>query len=208
MALPEKFSHNQDHPQVYTPQQAKKYHYTPQIAKQLTRDAMYKDLGLGADTEVAKTSPLFDPRQFALPSAPTKESNPVFDIPILGPALDLLDTPRAGIVSAIKEFGDIFDDEESFSLGDWWEQTGDNIFMGEVLRDWGVDLPGPLDFALGLTLDIAFDPLTYLLPLGALSRVATKPQMVKHLKDAANAAKYGKLRMQLKQQEWRMLLHE
>ena len=194
MALPEKFSHNQDHPQVYTPQQAKKYHYTPQIAKQLTRDAMYKDLGLGADTEVAKTSPLFDPRQFALPSAPTKESNPVFDIPILGPALDLLDTPRAGIVSAIKEFGDIFDDEESFSLGDWWEQTGDNIFMGEVLRDWGVDLPGPLDFALGLTLDIAFDPLTYLLPLGAWARVATKPQMVKHLKDAANAAKYGKVK--------------
>ena len=179
MALPKK---------PFKPQDIKPFVYTPQVAKQLTRDAMYQDLGLGADTEVAKTSPVFDPREYLLPSAPTKESNPVFDIPILGPALDLLDTPGAAIRSGIKEFGDIFQDDESFSLGDWWKQTGDNIFMGDILRDWGVDLPGPLDFALGLTLDIAFDPLTYLLPLGAWARVATKPQMLKHLKDAARIA--------------------
>jgi len=100
--------------------------------------------------------------------------NPIFNIPILGPALDLIDTPRAAIVSGLKEIGDIFDGDESFSARDWWRQTDDNIFMGEVLRDWGVDLPGPLDFALGLTLDIAFDPLTYMLPLGPWARMANK----------------------------------
>jgi hypothetical protein len=129
---------------------------------------MYKGLGLGADTEVAKTSPIpanaFNPwGRVTRPDVPEREENAIFNIPILGPVLDLLDTPGAIIRSTVKEIGDIFAEDESFSIGDWWQQAGDNMFMGEVLRDWGVDLPGPLDFALGLTLDIAFDPLTYLL---------------------------------------------
>lgn len=114
--------------------------------------------------------------------------NPIFNIPILGPALDLIDTPRAAIVSGLKEIGDIFDGDESFSARDWWRQTDDNIFMGEVLRDWGVDLPGPLDFALGLTLDIAFDPLTYMLPLGPWARMANKRKVMDNFLGAAETA--------------------
>lgn len=129
-----------------------------------------------------------------MPPLPVREDkgNPIFNIPILGPALDFIDTPRAAIVSGLKEFGDIFDDDESFSVSDWWEQTGDNIFMGEVLRDWGVDLPGPLDFALGLTLDIAFDPLTYMLPLGAWARMANKKRVIDNFLGAAQTAAKAK----------------
>ena len=153
-------------PFKYNAQNIKKALITPQLTKKLlNRNDMYKGLGLGADTEVAKTSPIpantFNPwGRVARPDVPEREENAIFNIPILGPALDLLDTPGAMIRSAVKEIGDIFAEDESFSIGEWWKQAGDNIFMGEVLRDWGVDLPGPLDFALGLTLDIAFDPLT------------------------------------------------
>ena len=187
-------------PFKYNPQNIKKGVITPQLTKKLlNRNDMYKGLGLGADTEVAKTSPIpantFNPwGRVARPDVPEREENAIFNIPILGRGLDLLDTPGAMIRSAVKEIGDIFAEDESFSIGEWWKQAGDNIFMGEVLRDWGVDLPGPLDFALGLTLDIAFDPLTYMLPLGAWARVATKPQMLKHLTDVATAARYGKVK--------------
>ena len=187
-------------PFKYNPQNIKKGVITPQLTKKLlNRNDMYKGLGLGADTEVAKTSPIpantFNPwGRVTRPDVPEREENAIFNIPILGPALDLLDTPGAIVRSTVKEIGDIFAEDESFSIGEWWKQAGDNIFMGEVLRDWGVDLPGPLDFALGLTLDIAFDPLTYMLPLGAWARVATKPQMLKHLTDVATAARFGKVK--------------
>ena len=78
----------------------------------------------------------------------------------LGDLIKVIDLPRAAIVSAIKEGGDLLQGELP-SIVDWWNQTGDNILMGEVLRDWNVDLPGPLDFVVGLGLDIALDPLTY-----------------------------------------------
>ena len=83
---------------------------------------------------------------------PEKAGNGLFDIPILGQIIDTLDTARAGIVSGVKEVGDIFDSDNSFSVTEWYDQTKDNIMMGEVLRDWDVDLPGPLDFVVGLNL--------------------------------------------------------
>ena len=104
--------------------------------------------------------------------APVKEGGGIFDVPVLGPLIDVLDTPRAMIVSAIKEFGDIGKDDQSFSISEWFNQSRDNMMMGEVLRDWGVDPGGFGGFALGLGLDVALDPLTYLAGAGLLARGA------------------------------------
>ncbi len=122
----------------------------------------------------------------ASPSQAGEDENG-FDVPILGDVLRLIDKPRAGIVSGIKEIGDIFDSDNSFSVGEWWNQTNDNIMMGEVLRDWDVDLPGPLDFVVGLGLDIALDPLTYMAGAGLAARAAKADDVVKALQGAAKA---------------------
>ena len=119
---------------------------------------------------------------------PEKAGNGLFDIPILGPIIDTLDTARAGIVSGVKEIGDIFDSDNSFSVKDWYEQTQSNIMMGEVLRDWDVDLPGPLDFVVGLGLDIALDPLTYLAGAGLLIRGTKTADIALGLKKLADAS--------------------
>jgi len=96
-----------------------------------------------------------------IPEAPEPEPGPFEFAGPLGKFIDLIDTPRAAIVSTIKEVGDLFTGE-GFSPVDWWKQTEDNLFMQDVMRDWGVDLPGPLDMVVGLGFDIAFDPITYM----------------------------------------------
>ena len=111
----------------------------------------------------------------------------VFDIPVLGPVLDILDTPRSVIVSTIKEVGDIFGEGDA-SLSDWFNQSRDNIMAGEVLRDWGVDLPGPLDFVVGLGLDIALDPLTYVAGAGLVARAARLGDVAGNLSQGIRAA--------------------
>ena len=114
--------------------------------------------------------------------------NSIFDIPVLGPVLDVLDTPRAALVSTIQEVGDIFGDGDA-SLSQWWSQTRDHISAQEVLRDWNVDLPGPLDFVVGLGLDIALDPLTYAFGAGvALRSLRSGPQLIDTALDAARVA--------------------
>jgi len=121
---------------------------------------------------------------------PQKQSN-VFDIPVIGPLIDLIDTPRAAIVSTIKEVGDLFAGD-GFSVTDWWSQTDNNMMMGEVLRDWGVELGGPWDFALGLGLDIALDPLTYLLGGAVAARYANTDDVANALFRAGDAAEKAK----------------
>jgi len=114
--------------------------------------------------------------------------NSIFDIPVLGPILDVLDTPRAALVSTVQEVGDIFGDGDA-SLSQWWSQTRDHISAQEVLRDWNVDLPGPLDFVVGLGLDIALDPLTYAFGAGvALRGLRGGTQLVDTALDAARVA--------------------
>ncbi len=106
---------------------------------------------------------------------------------LLGDVIDIIDTPRAIVVSTIKETGDLFSGK-GFNFGEWYNQVDDNIMMGEVLRDWGVDLPGPLDFALGLGLDIALDPLTYAFGLGVAARAANPARYAAKLSSAADKA--------------------
>ena len=117
-----------------------------------------------------------------LPQAPEPEPGPFEFAGPLGKFIDLIDTPRAAIVSTIKEAGDLLRGD-GFSPVDWWKQTGDNMFMQEVLRDWGMDLPGPLDTIIGLGFDIAFDPITYATGgIGAAGRAGmTVPRLVKNL---------------------------
>ena len=105
----------------------------------------------------------------------------------LGDVIDVIDTPRAAIVSTVKETGDLLRGD-GFSFGDWWNQTSDNMMMGEVFRDWGVDLPGPLDFIVGIGFDIALDPLTYLTGGAAAARQLTGRQVATALTRASKAA--------------------
>tara|TARA_R100001594_G_scaffold74945_1_gene109709 strand:- start:23 stop:4336 length:4314 start_codon:yes stop_codon:yes gene_type:complete len=105
-----------------------------------------------------------------------------------GKFIDIIDTPRAAIASTVQEIVDVFQGE-GFSGSDWWKQTKDNHLFGEIMRDIGVDLPGPLDFALGMGLDIAFDPLTYAGGAGVAARLAKADDVVAALRKAQAAAK-------------------
>ena len=105
----------------------------------------------------------------------------------LGDVIGIIDTPRAFVVSTVKETGDLLRGD-GFDFGDWWNQTADNMMMGEVFRDWGVDLPGPLDFIVGIGFDIALDPLTYLTGGAAAARQLTGKQVATAFTQAAKAA--------------------
>ena len=107
---------------------------------------------------------------------------------VFGKLLDVIDTPRAMIASTVQEVVDVFQGE-GFSPSDWWKQTKDNHLFGEIMRDVGVDLPGPLDFILGTGLDIAFDPLTYAGGAGVAARLAKADDVVIALRKAEAAAK-------------------
>lgn len=81
-------------------------------------------------------------------------------------ALDVLDTPRAAIVSGIKEAQD-FVSGEGFSGSDWLQQTRDNIGFGDVM-------PSPtgnrwVDRGIGFLGDVLLDPLTYLAGAGVIA---------------------------------------
>ncbi len=96
----------------------------------------------------------------------------IFDVPILGDFISAVDKPRSFIVSTIKEIGDIFVDDQSFSLSEWWNQGQNHIMMGEIFRDWDIGPEGLEGFIFGLTFDIALDPLTYLAGAGLMARAA------------------------------------
>ena len=55
---------------------------------------------------------------------------------LLGDIIGIIDTPRAFFVSTIKETGDLIRGD-GFDLGDWWNQTADNMMMGEVNIEGG-----------------------------------------------------------------------
>ena len=100
-----------------------------------------------------------------------------------GKLIDILDFGGAAVRSAVKENIDLHtqllkgkNPFEGFftggkggaSVADWWKQTNDHMLMSEVLRETGIsDMLGiepgsKTEMALGLTLDIATDPIVYL----------------------------------------------
>ena len=110
-----------------------------------------------------------------------------------GKLIDVLDFGGAAFRSAVKENIDAWSQlakgknpfEGFFSGGkggaspvDWWQQTQDHMLMSEVLRETGIsDMLGiepgsKTEMALGLTLDVATDPIVYLTGgMGAVPRV-------------------------------------
>ena len=147
-----------------------------------TRQQILDAISGGSASPVARSAQVLTP-QF-------EPKEPSGDINFLGPLgdiIDIIDTPRAAIASTAQEIVDVFQGE-GFSPRDWWQQTSDNHLFGEVLRDSGVDLPGPLDFIAGLGLDIATDPLTYFAGAGVAARLARADDVVRALKVGANAA--------------------
>ena len=152
----------------------------PRPMKIPQRQNMMSQLGLNLNRSgKALPGPVIQPKE--------SSGNGLFDIPIVGPIIDMVDTPRAMIVSAIKEIGDIGKDDQSFSVGEWFQQSRDNMMMGEVLRDWDVDPGGWQGFALGLGLDVALDPLTYMAGAGLLARGAKAADVANALRKAAEA---------------------
>ena len=155
------------------------------------RDQMFEALSVSrADQRTAR-----DAAMAAYQGPELDGGNGLFDIPVLGQILDVVDTPRSMIVSTIKEVGDVFGEGDA-SLSDWWGQTRDHIFAGDVLRDWGVDLPGPLDFIVGFGLDVALDPLTYLAGAGLAARFANVDKVADGLRMAGASGKTGKASVQ------------
>ena len=168
-------------------------------ARPRTRAEMFEALGVSPSRQTAAEALTPEPIELKIPLR--MEQEPIILTPPkpkkgknkflsgLGDLIDIIDTPRAIIVSTIKETGDLFQGE-GFSASDWWNQTSDNMMMGEVLRDWGVDLPMPLQFTLGLGLDIALDPLTYL-TLGTAAARYANPKKVADALAAASAVSFN-----------------
>lgn len=96
---------------------------------------------------------------------------------LVQPAMGLLkaiDTPRAAVVSTLKEIGDLVDPDQQFSFTELYTQTRDGIGFGDVIQEWApglgeVELFGvkPLDNIAGFVGDVVFDPFTWL-TLGTL----------------------------------------
>jgi len=79
--------------------------------------------------------------------------------------LDVVDTPRAAVVSGLKETWDALDSGDA-SFGEWWQQTRDNYRFRDLMNDknafteergWNPWVGATIGF-IG---DIAADPLTY-----------------------------------------------
>jgi hypothetical protein len=102
--------------------------------------------------------------------------------------LGAIDTPRAAVMSGIKETTDALQGE-GFSLDDLVQQTKSHYGFGQYLEDEGGDrLPLNLKRALGLIGDIGLDPLTYV-TLG--SSAVAKSSLKGSLKAGASLADDG-----------------
>jgi hypothetical protein len=75
--------------------------------------------------------------------------------------LDFIDTPRATVVSGLKEATD-FLQGEGFSTDDFVSQASRNIGARELLDDLGISPPGKAAAVTGFVGDVLLDPLTYI----------------------------------------------
>ena len=85
-------------------------------------------------------------------------SNPIVKT-VMKP-LELLDYGRRGVISTVKEVGDLVTGNHA-SLSEWWQQTNDPTFgFGKIIpKSWQKNVW--LGRIVGLAGDIALDPLTY-----------------------------------------------
>jgi hypothetical protein len=162
----------------------------------LTAISSPKGIDLSPDSGHIDLSPDF--------SAPSGDSSNIWGIDVQVPAprpkggggflgpigklIDIVDTPRAALVSTAKEMTDLLQGE-GFSPTDWWNQTSDNYMVGQFMQDEGWGTGTAWDIAIGLPFDIALDPLTYLTGgAGAAARLGNWNKTSKALREAAKVA--------------------
>lgn len=118
--------------------------------------------------------------------------------------LRLIDKPRAGVVSVLKELQD-YSQGEGFSLGDLRNQFGRNVGFQEVLDDAGLG-GGWQRSALGFVGDVALDPLTYLtLGTAPVAKAAAKQGVLAAARTPAQAAADDALRVAVKSGSSKMI---
>ena len=88
--------------------------------------------------------------------------------------LDVVDTPRAVVTSALKETIDLFDDSEDASIAQFVTQARDNIGAGDLIADWDANIWAKR--GVGFLGEVLLDPFSYIgAPgAGALARGGSK----------------------------------
>lgn len=107
-------------------------------------------------------------------------------------AATILGTAQRGVVSTLKEAGDLVFAGEGASLNDWWKQTTDPTFgVGKLIKDaGGITGNKLLDNIIGFAGDVVTDPLTYV-TFGAATFAGRSGRLALATKaaEAANIAK-------------------
>lgn len=79
-----------------------------------------------------------------------------------GRVIDVVDTPRAAVVSAVNQLDQMHDKGEGFSWDEFWADSSRNIGFGELVERNFKDAPWAAKVAGGFVGDVGLDPLTYL----------------------------------------------
>ena len=114
----------------------------------------------------------------ATDQADTSKDNESF----LTRALNVLGKPKTAVVAGISR---LVDDERNFL-----KDLENNVGVADVLAkaDWFKDLPTPAKIAVGITGDIALDPLTYLMGSGVITKAGSVTGIADKLTDVARTA--------------------
>jgi len=76
--------------------------------------------------------------------------------------IDVVDTPRAAVVSAGEQLGKALSSDMDASWDEWWADTARNQGTGDIINEYAPDTARWAKLAGGLAGDVALDPLTYL----------------------------------------------
>lgn len=97
--------------------------------------------------------------------------------------LNVLGKPKTAVVAGVSR---LVDDERNFL-----KDLRNNVGTADVLAkaDWFKDLPTPVKIGIGITGDIALDPLTYIAPQSAISKIGGAAGLSRVAGEAAIAAK-------------------
>lgn len=104
----------------------------------------------------------------------------------IGSVLDVIDTPRAFVMSSVAQLEDIVSDGEDWDWSEWWKEGyNDNIGADDILREKAEEGDTSLGGAIGrsqwgsrlagLLGDVALDPLTYVGGAGLATKASTAP---------------------------------
>lgn len=78
-----------------------------------------------------------------------------------GKLIDVVDTPRAAVVSAGEQLGKAFRGDMDASWDEWWADTSRNQGFGDIINEYHPDANRAVKLAGGFAGDVLADPLTY-----------------------------------------------